>query len=75
MWKLETREVKEDPGLALGRFVVTKQEKKNAASPKTASVGDLSEAESVEVWGRVSQLLAAVFCLLSPHTGTADFSL
>lgn len=58
-----------------GKVCCHKARKKNAASPKTASSGDLSEAGSVEVWGRVSQLLAAVFCLLSPHTKGQQISL
>lgn len=43
-----------------------------SVSPKAVSLRDHLEAEYGEVWDRISQLLAAVFCLLSPCTVTAD---
>lgn len=46
-----------------------------AISPKKVSLRDLLEAGFGEVWDRISQLLAAVFCLLSSCTVTADFAL
>lgn len=55
-----------------------KQEEKRglfAVSPKTVSLRDHLEAEYGEERDRISQLLAAVFCLLSPCTVTADFFL
>lgn len=79
MWNLEMGEVKEDPGLALEKFAVTERKKKKklmfAVSPKTVSLRDLLETRYGEVWDSISQLLAAVVCLLSPCTVTADFSL
>lgn len=72
-------EVKEDPGLALEKFAVTERKKKKklmfAVSHKTVSLRHLLETGYGEVWDSISQLLAAVVCLLSPCTVTADFSL
>lgn len=46
-----------------------------AVSSKTEYLRDLLEAGKWEVWDRISQLLAAVFCLLSPFTVRTDFFL